>query len=304
MTRRLGLLALLVVGSSCAADAETVESTRWAMGTTLRVVLVDGVPVDAEPAALLDRIFEPAMHWERLLSTYREDSVVSALHAAAGDTLTVPIELLRYFERARRDFRRTGGVFDILYRSSPPGEAAWDALHWGESRAGAWMSAGPGVRIDAGGDGKGVAVDALVERLREEGIERALVDFGGSSWYALGSPSHADRWTVEVVDHAGDGRGEVHWSDAALSISQTFLRSADGPARAHIVDPTAGEIVRRPRTVIVLAPTATAAEVLSTALLIRPDLELLDRYEGSSAVILEENRVLRSPGATWYRSAR
>lgn len=304
MIGRWVLGVALIAATAGGAVAESLESTRWSMGTSLRVVLIDGVPADADRMALLDEIFAPASYWERLLSTYRDDSVVSGLHAGAGDTLAVPLELVEYFERARRDFQRTDGVFDILHGSTTPGERGWSELGWGVRDGQAWATAGPGVRIDPGGNGKGVAVDAIVGRLRAEGIERALVDFGGSSWHALGSPSGADRWTIEVVDHAGADRGEVRWRDAALSISQTFLRSADETRRAHIVDPSDGQLVRRPRTVIVFARTATAAEVLSTALLIRPDLGLLDRYEGASAVILEEDRILRSPEATWYLPAR
>src|SRR5205814_9747442 len=44
------------------------------------------------------------------------------------------------------------------------------------------------LRIDLDAIGKGYAVDRMAESLRGRGVQRALINAGGSTWYALGAP--------------------------------------------------------------------------------------------------------------------
>jgi thiamine biosynthesis lipoprotein len=269
------------------------ESTRWVMGTSLRVV-GDGIN-----PALMDSIFAIATGWDERLSLYREDSELSRILLAEGDDVPVSIELIRYLDRARGDWRRTDGVFDILHASDLRGEEAWSLLQWDVSRIVA--SAAPGLRIDSGGDGKGVAVDDMVARLRDAGVGRALVDFGGSSWAGIGAPPDEEAWRIEVVDESGGPLGWVSFVDEAVSISQTRLRGDD--SRAHIVDPRNGEVVRATRTAIVVASTATDAEVLSTSLIVegKAGMRWLGRFEGARAILIDAEGITPREGATWFR---
>ncbi len=285
--------------------AVAAESTRWVMGTALRVVRFDAG--GEEDARRTDRLFEVAEQWDEWLSPYREDSLLSSLHRHPGQRRPVPAPVRDYFERSRRDHDRTGGLFDILHTSSNPARA-WEGLDFSPSGSSPWVRLEVGVVVDPGGNGKGVALAAMVDSLRAWGERRALLDFGGSSWYAVGRPQESPEWRIDLEDPRGRVLGTVRWHDAALSISQTRLRAAEnGGGAAHIVDPRNGRLVVGERTAVVLSPDAVDAEVLSTALLVAgtAGLSLVDHYPGATAVILDAEGVHRSSGAgtRWFLPA-
>lgn len=121
--------------------------------------------------------------------------------------------------------------------------------------------------LDLGGVAKGWTVDRLVERLRRSGGRWGLVD-GGGDIRGFGRV-----WGIGV----GDGLA-VTVSDEAVATSSTLLRrwrDRAGLERHHIVDPRSGVPARtRVVTATVVAPTATEADGLATALLVDPDLVL------------------------------
>lgn len=94
---------------------------------------------------------------------------------------------------------------------------------------------GADVVLDAGGFGKGYALDRVRKLLAASGVANALVNFGDSSVTTLGSHPFGDCWKVA----ARTGGGEFRLKGSSLSLSG--LRP-DG--RAHIVDPTTGEWCR------------------------------------------------------------
>jgi len=108
-----------------------------------------------------------------------------------------------------------------------------------------------------------MALDAIARHLVARGARAAFLDFGGSSQLAFG---FTDDPPIMVV--AGLGPGEVvrsvALSDAALSTSRS---PAAGEAGA-IVDPRSGRAVVDARVVTVVGPSATLAEVWSTALVV------------------------------------
>ena len=82
--------------------------------------------------------------------------------------------------------------------------------------------------------------------------------------------------------------GIVYLRDQALSSSASITNDHAGPGQAHIVDPRTGELIVAKRFAAVLAPTATEAEVLSTALVVAPELKerLASRYPATRSWLL------------------
>jgi thiamine biosynthesis lipoprotein len=124
----------------------------------------------------------------------------------------------------------------------------------------------PDVRLDLGGYGKGYALDAAVKILDRYGIESALLHGGTSSVLSRGRMADGRPWMIAVGDPFIAERPEIAkfaLVDAGLSTSASLdVRHAT----SDIVDPIVGKTVGEAEAFCVLAPTATEAEVLSTAL--------------------------------------
>jgi thiamine biosynthesis lipoprotein len=154
----------------------------------------------------------------------------------------------------------------------------------------------PGVLVDLGGIGKGYAIDEAVLLLREAGITRAFLHGGTSTVYALGRPADADAWKVALphpnaqhpnaqhpdaqhpdAQHSdtgepgtGDLLAVVPLEDEALSVSAVSGKAftVAGKTYGHVLDPREGRPVMGAVLAAVVTPSATAADALSTALLV------------------------------------
>jgi len=127
----------------------------------------------------------------------------------------------------------------------------------------------PGVALDLGGIGKGLAVDLVLRRLRRrQPASSLMVNAGGdlALWVLSGDPP----WVVEVADPFAPDRvlATASLCGGAAATSSTLGRRW-GPGRHHIIDPVTG----RPAdsglaAATVFAPTATRADVLAKACLV------------------------------------
>jgi thiamine biosynthesis lipoprotein len=129
----------------------------------------------------------------------------------------------------------------------------------------------PGVGLDLGGIGKGMALDAACAVLRAHGVGAALLNFGGQV-QTFGPGPDDGRWRVGLADPLDRGRFVeiLDLRDASLATSGQGERGVvtDGRRVGHILDPRSGDPAAYAGTVSVLAPTATTADALDTALFV------------------------------------
>lgn len=138
------------------------------------------------------------------------------------------------------------------------------------------------VALDLGGFGKGYALDSAFGRLAEFGVESAFAHGGTSSAVARGSRGE-ERWQVGIRNpfhpDAEDDLAQIELCDAALSSSAALSSdvpasdgstsdapSTDVPA-SDVINPATGQLLIQQTGCSVVAPTASLAEVLSTAVL-------------------------------------
>ncbi len=126
-----------------------------------------------------------------------------------------------------------------------------------------WLD--PRFEIDLGGFGKGYALDRSARFLEAFGVDSALLEGGTSSVLARGLSEARTPWKVAIrdpldmmvpADHIGLQGG--------LSSSATF---APGSPVSDIIDPSTGCPISFASACSVVAPSASEAEVYSTALL-------------------------------------
>src|SRR5438874_3711449 len=190
-----------------------------AMGTTISLLLPEN---QAELGLQLVRtIFT---EWEQTLSRFLPDSELSQLNEHAGTATAVSDLLYSVLATALTAAQATQGVydpalldqlvrvgydrtFDDLQSVQPVQAVGFDPIIPGEP-GGRWrgikvdpirrrVTLPAGIKLDFGGIAKGMAVDAALEQLRQNGISPALVNAGGDL-AVLGLPPTAQHWQLAV----------------------------------------------------------------------------------------------------------
>jgi len=311
--RGRGLLALLLLGCVArAAAAEplvTVRDGRPLMGTVLQLTLVaDGEARGREAA---EACFALGAEIEAVLTTYDPASATSRMNASAGKgPFAAPPVLAQILADSKRLTTTTGGVFDVTVgplidlwaaagRSGRLPSAAEIAV--AKSRVGAEriilgpdgnVALEPGMSVNFGGVGKGWALDRMRERLAELGVSRALLDFGGSSWLALGAPADEPAWRVLLRDGRGGFAGVVALSDVSASFSESFGESSEigGRRYGHVIDPRTGWPIQQQVAAVALAPDGASAEALTKALVVlgaKDGLGVVASVPGAEALVID-----------------
>jgi thiamine biosynthesis lipoprotein len=128
----------------------------------------------------------------------------------------------------------------------------------------------PLLRIDLGGFAKGYAVDRAIERLRELGIENAIVNAGGDL-RAIGR--HGERpWRIGIRAPRGEGVLAAVELDGDESVftSGDYERHFEWEGRRyhHIIDPHTGYPAEGTTSVTVLHTEGATADAAATALFV------------------------------------
>jgi thiamine biosynthesis lipoprotein len=165
-----------------------------------------------------------------------------------------------------------------------------------------------GMKLDLGGIAKGYALDRMLPLLERHGIERALLNFGQSSTWAVGAPAGSAGWRLLVRGPEGRFAGLITLRDQALSVSgsQGQWVEIGGRRYGHIIDPRSGEPLMRARQAVVISRWASLAEALSLALLVLDadtGLALVAAQPGCEGLLIEGGGEFRStPG--WDAATR
>ncbi len=292
--------AAFATGSASARDTGgtypvRIERAVFLMGTYATFVVET---VDRQTGlAKLERMVRVIEVTEAELSTWRDDSVLSAVNGQpVGTPLPVPAAICGLFSRIAQWHAATDGAFDPAVGNLIK---AWDLRGEGrEPDAGEALAAlaasgfdklvldaescavtrRAAVILDAGGFGKGEALD----RVREAERDRRgawFIDFGGQ--VAVSGESSDGPWSVGLAHPAQRQKAVLELTLAAGSIatssgSEQDPDTADGRRIGHIVDPRNGRPVDRTGSVAVWHENAFVADVLSTALFV------MGRKEGIS----------------------
>jgi thiamine biosynthesis lipoprotein len=261
-------------------DMQAQHRQLTSMGTRLDMVF-PGMEADACDAVTHD-IKAELERIEDMLSIYRSDSEISLLnrHASAG-CMTVSPELRDILNQVKDFHRDTGGYFDITLK--PVGDFWKDnqgkdqslALNIREKvgmerllieKEGVRFS-NKGVFLDLGGYGKGYAIKKILPIMEMTNISCALLSFGESLIYGLGSHPYGDCWKVSIPNGDREQSLVFELKDEALSTSGNSLNNQKKFADSgHIVNPVTFGMAIMDGLVSVKAKDPVRAEVFSTAL--------------------------------------
>jgi thiamine biosynthesis lipoprotein len=289
-----------------------------AMGT--HVLLVAFTSDALDEAALrpkLEAALAEIRRVEALMTTWRDDSEVSRINAAAGkEAVKVGPETLEVIEKSLWASRASGGVFDITFEAMhglwkfdqdleeriPSPAAVAKARRLIDFRrilvdhdASTVKLATPGMRMSLGGIAKGYGVDAAARVLAAQGLSSYFVQAGGDL-YVRGRKPDGSRWRVGARDprspDPGDFFAMVEVEDHAFSTAGDYERSfvKDGKRWHHIIDPRTGYPATASRSVTIWAKDALTADAIDDAVFIlgpEKGLALVESIDDCGAVVVD-----------------
>src|SRR5947209_3768925 len=275
------VLVLFLSGALCTAAQSPLlrlEKSGEAMGSTYTIELYGTDRVKMEAA--VDAAFDEVRRLDDLLSNYKPDSEWSLVNRnAAAGPVRISSELFDLLAACQEYSRLSEGAFDI---SVGPLMKVWGFYkgsghlpHRAEVQA-AMTRVGyrhvlldrpartvrfdrQGVELDPGGIGKGYAVDRMVDVLKQNGFQTALVAGSGSSIYGMGAPPSDPRgWRIEIKNPWDTRKtaADVFLKDMSMSTSGSYEKffKAEGRIYAHIMDPRTGFPAQGSVSVSVVAP--------------------------------------------------
>ena len=294
--RRFIAIAAAAAGlplAAAGAGAGTARLHRWsgiALGARAEIVLHDAD--GARARRLIARCIAEIDRLEDVFSLYRPESALSGLNRA-GRLAAPPLELVDLLADARRYAERTGGAFDVtvqplwrLYAAhfSQPGADPEGPTEAARAEAQALVDyraveiepaavrfARPGMAITLNGIAQGYITDRVASLLRDAGMTDVLLDIGET--YALGRHPAGRPWRVGLRRAAEPETvgSTVALADRAVATSAGIASPFDASGRHHhLFDPATGAPAQPGAQVSVIAPRATMADALSTALAVAP----------------------------------
>jgi thiamine biosynthesis lipoprotein len=292
------------------------EFTELQMAVPFRIVLYATNEIHAQTAS--KAAFTRIRELNDKLSDYDLDSELSKLSRTSGRQRAVPVsdDLWRVLEAAQCWARRSQGAFDVtvgpvvnLWRHARRLEQLPrpDRLAEARSRVGytnlvldpqhrTALLRVPEMRLDLGGIAKGFAADEALQVLRHHGVKSALVAAAGDM--ALGDAPPGERgWKITLssldVTNAPPARIMILANGGVATSGDVFQRlEIDGVRYSHIVDPHTGIGLTDHSLVNIIAPDATTADALATAVsVLGPEkgLQLIKATPGTAV------RTLRIP---------
>ena len=309
-------------GQPTAFKPEPVWGEAQAMGTHIAFATYTTPSVDrARATAIFGRATDEIRRIEALMTTWRPDTELSRLNAAAGkQAVKLSAETFFLVEESIRNGDLSGGTFDITFETlhglwkfdedldpHPPTKEAVRARLSGVSykhleldrAASTARIKRAGTKVSLGGIAKGYAVDQATKILDEGGLRSFFVQAGGDL-FARGTKPDGTGWQAGVRDPRGPENSffaVLSLSDRAFSTAGDYARSyvVDGVRYHHIIDPRTGFPATASRSVTIWARTALQADGIDDAVFIlgpKKGLELVESLDGVGAVIVDrDNKV-------------
>ena len=305
--------ALAPATSPFASEKVTAEAS--AMGTHLTFAAYTTERIDETKAK---RAFDDAVieirRLETLMTTWRPDSEISRVNAAAGKSpVVVSQETYDVVVESLHAAIMSKGTFDITFESlhglwkfdedldpHPPTEADVKAklplVNYRtvklDPRTKSIFLEKEGVKIGLGGIAKGYAVDKAAAILDKAGLTSFYVQAGGDL-FTRGKKPDGTEWQTGVRDPRSAGYFAIlPVSDHAFSTAGDYERSyvVNGKRYHHIIDPRTGFPATACRSVTIWASSAFLADEIDDAVFIlgpKEGLELVESLDGVGAIIVD-----------------
>ena len=279
------------------------EKEIFAMDTIMNLTIYgeNASSVMNDAVALIQRL-------DKTFSVTNKDSDIAKLNDAHGKAVAVSNDTFELLQRSLEFSKETDGLFDI---SIYPLVKAWgfttEDYHIPDEQErekalanvdykkikfldGNKVQIDAGMEIDLGAVAKGYLSQKLMELLKEQGIESAIVSLGGNV-QALGEKEGWNPFVVGITDPA-DGSslyGTIEVENQAVITSGIYQRyfEEDGKRYHHIMDRRSGMPADNTlASVTVISSDGVMADALATALYVMGDTKAREYQEAHPEIQL------------------
>ena len=285
------LLVIVATAAGCNRREPLVQHRLFVFGTVIEITLWDAT--DEQARLAVGRIENDFQQMQRDWHAWEPGALMDINAAiAVGKSSPVPSSLVPLIEESQYLYRLSDGLFNpaigrllklwgfqgSTHEQRPP-PAAEDIAALVKAAPGmddlvledgVLRSRNRSVQLDFGAFAKGAAIDQAISRLREAGIENAIVNAGGD----LRAIGHKGRkpWRIGVRHPQGKGvlaALEIS-GDEVVFTSGNYERynEFEGVRYTHILDPRSGYPVNSIASVTVIHHDGGIADAAATALVV------------------------------------
>jgi len=322
--------ALLLIFASCAlcaSCAPALSRSEYILGTVCTVTLFE-----QSKNSVYGGVFARVREIDNLMSVNIPSSDISEINAAAGIArVNVHKDTFKVIERALFFAEISGGAFDpsvgplvslwgiggddAKVPSPQEIEKTLPLINWRDVE----LDAGThgvylkrmGMALDLGAIAKGYAADEAAVIIKNAGIKRAIIDFGGNI-VTLGGKKDGTPWKVGI-QNPNKERGlylgilRINTADKRTVVTSGVYErffERDGERYHHIFSVLTGYPVKNGLlSVTVITTGSMDADALSTTLFALgygEGVKLLDSFPGTEAVfVFDDNSVCVTQGASF-----
>jgi thiamine biosynthesis lipoprotein len=316
------LSAFAISISGCKPAIQRYEKNLEKMGTYVNIIIY--ADKDKNSQKILDSGFAKIDQLSKIASNYDKESSVTKLNNK-GFIENAPDDLVKIIQLSKDYNKTTKGAFDITI---DPILTLWSEGLWNESKEvqqekvlEALNFVGSdkisitgsnikfekeGMSVTLGGIAKGYIVDKVIETLKSQGINNALVNAGGDI-ATLGSKPDGALWSVslENPDNTSEKIVEFALAGKSIATSGNYYRYFDPKKEtAHIIDPRTGYTADKCISATIIAENATIADILATSVFVlgpQDGISLVDSLDNVEAFIIDNERnIFKSKGIDKY----
>lgn len=244
-----------------------------ALGTEWSLLIDESVFPETHQKAILEAVAV----FENRFSRFLPGSEVNQFRDASAGTYQISREFALLLTRADRLRTLTGGVYnpavggllertgyDQKYRLQADDQAISEYQLPTWSLTGEMLTLSGGVVFDFGGIGKGYCIDMVATLLGKCGYEYFLVEGGGDMYGTKKKDGSAYKIALEWPGRPDTVFGVVELKYQGIAVSDTAKRRWGG--WHHIIDPTTKKPIESVVGATAVAPTAFAADCMTSGL--------------------------------------
>ena len=316
------LSAFAVSISGCRPSLQRYEKNLEKMGTYVNIIIYAGR--DSNYQEILDSGFAKIDEISKIASNYDSESSVTKLNKD-GFIENAPGDLVEIIKLSKDYSKITKGAFDITI---DPILSLWSEGLWQESmevQQGKILEAlsfigsdkilvngnnikfeKEGMSVTLGGIAKGYIVDKVLETIKNQGINNALVNAGGDI-ATLGAKPDGEFWDIslENPDNTSEKIVEFAFAGKSIATSGNYYRYFDPEKEAaHIIDPRTGFTADKCISATIIAENATIADILATSVFVlgpQEGINLVDSLDNVEAFVIDADRnIFKSNGIDKY----
>lgn len=313
MRQKLLYILFLIFFVGCSTQPEKITRKTISMGTTIEIQVISP---DADKANnAITEAFNEVERINQKYSTYRDSNYIWNLNNSGVGKYKVDDETFYLLKKCDEIYKATNGGFDAAigtyidilgFETANPHEptieeiqSALDEVGWKhvELHEGNILKKNNPVKINFGGIAKGYAVDKMADVLRENGIDKFLINAGGE----LIGEGYDWKIGIQHPRVRNELLGKIVLDNRAVATSgdyEQFFKKGNKRYH-HIINPVTGYPALGTEAVTIISEKDIDADAIATGVFVMGPKEGLRTIESLTNI---EGLIVDSSGTVFKSS--